>query len=460
MPREEHGLESPCRGERQGLEAHGTHPGAVESRSVYRDMATAVNSSASLEARRGRVRRRYHFGQSGVGYIAITMLVALGAFNSQNNLLYWTFGFALALLLVSGVVSGTMLMGLRVERAWVSGAAEGEPVRIRYQVRNINRLVPAFALKITEVGFEDAVPKPQAWYARLLRRATPVVRDPMMRTPFAFVAHVGAGETVFAESRAIALRRGAVHFSELVVTTAFPFGLMRKSVHVPQQMGTVFTPRVAATELEPSGGSTRQGSLGGSSRRSGHGDEFFALREYSQGDSPRDIAWRASAKRGSLLVRQFAAPSPRRVWIVLHLRTRKGFGAADEQAIRMAAGLAHAAERQGVEYGLAVPLTRLLVHPRRSEGHLARLMTDLGLLDLGADDGRGQRAAFPAQAAGSGSNSSCIAIHAGVLDLAFAPASRTITNIVATAPMGTAGAANAVTTAKSEARQKGVPLGA
>src|SRR5436309_1051785 len=95
-----------------------------------------------------RIRRRYHFGPGGLLYIFVTLLIALGAFNSGNNLLYWTFGFALSLLLVSGVISGAMLMGLRVEREWVSGAMVGGQVRVRYRLRNIGRLVPAFALTI------------------------------------------------------------------------------------------------------------------------------------------------------------------------------------------------------------------------------------------------------------------------------------------------------------------------
>jgi uncharacterized protein (DUF58 family) len=397
------------------------------------------NPSAAQRARtqRGepRVRRRYEFGRGGLLYVGITLLIALGAFNSQNNLLYWTFGFALALLLVSGVLSGAMLMGLRVEREWISSAAAGEIVRIRYQVRNINRLIPTFALTIVEEGFDEPVARPRPWYLRVLGfKPLPPGPEPILTTPRTFVAHVGAGETVHAESRAVARRRGAATFSGFIVSTSFPFGLLGKSIHVPRHAATVVMPRPVEIEFDPAGASARSGHMGGNSRRSGRGEEFFALREYVHGDSPRDVAWRASAKRGSLLVRQFAAPSPQRLWIVLHLRTRAGSTAADEQAIRIVAGLARQAEQRGVEYALAVPLTRLLMHPRRGEGHLTRLMTDLGLLDLGPDDGRGARAAFPPQATGGGAGSSCVVVHSGALDMQFAPASSDVTNIVASAP--------------------------
>ena len=115
---------------------------------------------------------------------------------------------------------------------------------------------------------------------------------------------------------------------------------------------------------------------------------------------------------------------------MLHLRNRPGSNGPDERAISIAAGLARIAESRGVEYALAVPLTRLLVHPRRGGGHLARLTTDLGLLELGPDDGRGARCAFPPQAAGMGS--SCIVVHSGGLDPGFAPRGAQISHIVAT----------------------------
>ena len=388
----------------------------------------------SSPTRDARPRRRYHFGQGGLLYVFVTLLIALGAFNSQNNLLYWTFGFALALILVSGIISGTMLMGIRVEREWISSASAGETVRIRYRIRNVNRLFPAFALTIIEEGFDESPTRPSLLARVLGRKSTAPHQPSIFLPPVAFVAHVGAGETVHSEARVLARHRGAATFSAFVVSTSFPFGLMRKSIRVPHHAATVVTPLAATVDLELAGGGRRTGPSGFSARRSGRGEEFFALREYVSGDSQRDVAWRASAKRGSLLVRQFAAPAPHRLWIVLHLRTRPGSNADDEQAIRVAAGLARLAESRGVEYALAVPLHRLLVHPRRGDGHFARLMTDLGLLDLGPDDGRGARCAFPPQATGAGS--SCVVVYSGAIDAGFAPRSPQITSLIARATDG------------------------
>jgi hypothetical protein len=42
------------------------------------------------------VSRRYHLHFPGLVYIATTVMLAFGAVQSQNNLLFWAFGIAVA----------------------------------------------------------------------------------------------------------------------------------------------------------------------------------------------------------------------------------------------------------------------------------------------------------------------------------------------------------------------------
>jgi hypothetical protein len=37
--------------------------------------------------------RRYHFRYAGLIYIGVTVFIAIGALNSQNNLLFWAWGW-------------------------------------------------------------------------------------------------------------------------------------------------------------------------------------------------------------------------------------------------------------------------------------------------------------------------------------------------------------------------------
>lgn len=363
------------------------------------------------------VRRRYAFGSPGLLYCGVTLLIALGAFNSQNNLLFWAFGFALGGLIVSGLISGAMLMGVEVVRESVGRPEAGDELIIRYRVSNRNRLVPAFALSIDESTLEP--PPVRGWVTRTLLRAAPDETTTSSAGPArAFVAHIGARQTLHVEARARTLRRGPVALEEIVVHSAFPFGLMRKMLRVEQPGSAVILPKPIPSDGRVFAPAAGEGWQVSESRRSGPGDEFFALRDYRQGDALKTVAWRPSARRGQLLVRQMASPAPVRAWVVLRLRTRPGSDPADERAISIAAGLLKEAEARGLEYGLAVPLLHAIVPPRRGAGHLSRVLTELGLLDLGADDGRGEHAAVPSQTLGH--KGLTMVVHGGNVDHAFA----------------------------------------
>ncbi|MGQ0629197.1 MAG: DUF58 domain-containing protein, partial [Phycisphaerales bacterium] len=123
----------------------------------------------------------------------------------------------------------------------------------------------------------------------------------------------------------------------------------------------------------------------------GLGDEFLSLREYSPGDTPRQIAWRASARRAGqnhhdLLVRQNAAGATPTAVIVLDLS-----GAPDEPAyelaISQAAGIAHAAlapvsgrSSQRHRLGLYIAQSGQFIPPGTGPGRLIAILDALALL--------------------------------------------------------------------------------
>jgi len=53
------------------------------------------------------------------------------------------------------------------------------------------------------------------------------------------------------------------------------------------------------------------------SQQRGLGRDFESLREYREGDDLRDICWTATARRGSLITRQYQTERSQPVWIVL-----------------------------------------------------------------------------------------------------------------------------------------------
>lgn len=356
-----------------------------------------------------RVRRRYHVSTAGLIYVFVTLLISLGAFNSQNNLLFWASGFSLSLLFVSGILSGAMLMGIDLERVGLDQPRVNEPGAIAYRVRNRNRFVPAFALSIVEVDRER-----RGFWNRLLRRVLndrrPLTR-PSSSTwthafpePRAFVAHVGAGQTVITRARVVPQRRGGARFGWMLVSTSYPFGIVRKSLLFEQATDCVVHPARVTVDAALLRETIRRGERGAApTRRSGPGAEFFSLREYRSGDGIRAVAWRASARRGDLLVRQPAAPAPVRIIVVLDL-DRAADEAAAERALSVAGSLIDLACERRLEIGLTVPDAALQFRPREGRLHQQHLLDELGRIDLHADR------AGPVSAASLASNASRAAI--------------------------------------------------
>lgn len=398
-----------------------------------RAFSAASSESAPARTIANAPRRRYHFGSAGFIYIVITLLLALGAFNSQNNLLFWAFGFSLAILIVSGVLSGAMLMGIDVRRERIDDAEAGDDLRIRFRITNRNRVIPAFALSIEELpaltgehAESTAAPK---------RRPAAHSTTSRIEQPRAFVAHIGPRERLSADAVVRALRRGPVRFRGYVVHSSFPFGLIRKSLVFSEPAGAVIRPARITTDLTLIERAISSGDADRPGRTRGQGDEFHSLREYVPGDNPGSIAWKPSARRGVLLVRQSLAPAPRRLWIILRLRVDpQNSDVLDEQAIRLAAAVARKARDSDLAVGLSVPLVRLHVAPRPQPGHIDRILHELGMLELGEPGAGGLAEPFPRLSGGAAGGAVgnraghgradrdlCVCIHAGAIDTAFGP---------------------------------------
>jgi uncharacterized protein (DUF58 family) len=378
------------------------------------------------QPRAARPLRRYHFHAPGLVYIIVTLFIAIGAINSQNNLLFSALGLAIGGLLVSGLLSGGALMGLRLNRSAPTHLPLGQPLEITYQLRNSGRLVPAFGIHLMELSSHPEL------------TAAPEVNWPaFFPPPRAFAVQVPPRGVADAVATVIPRRRGRLTFGPIYAWTTFPFGLVKKSVTLAIPQSTLIHPPI----LPLRSGLLRQlisrAPMGNNADRNpGMGDEFFGLREYVPGDSLRRIAWKRSARTGDLVVRQNAMPAPQRLWIVLRLvapGSRVPAGASEtsrlnERAIALAASLLSAASAAEIAVGLAIPgvapvgdpmraAAAGMAAPRLGRPHLERLLNELAMLDADTLH-RGAAAGFPDAAARSGA---CAIIDAAGPDPSFGP---------------------------------------
>lgn len=364
------------------------------------------------------VRRAYHAPVSGILFIVVTLLLGAGAANSQNNLLFLVFGLAVGAVLVSGIVSGQMMMGLLVRRELPEVGAVGEPLTIRYEVSNGNRFVPGFALRVSEIDFASFLPAgaPAPTWQRLLP------------PPRACVANVGPRESVSVFVTITPQHRGLASFTGVRLTSSFPFGIATKSVSVEHRSVVPILPRVVRLRRDATAALMGRAEVGSSAApQRGRGDDFYGLREYSSGDSQRAISWRASARLGTLVVRENAAPRAGILMIVLSMPDQAGAapGAIDEpleDAITLVASLLVDALSRGMDAGLAVPEQGLLIAPAAGSRHRAALLSALASIDAerraGAADDTEELEALVARLAPQAAR---VVVHAGPVDPTVGP---------------------------------------
>lgn len=331
-------------------------------------------------------RRQTGFSVAGTLYGLTTLFLAVGAVNGQNNLLFWAFGMALGGLLVSGIFSGSGMMGLRLRRHAPPAARAGEPITIRYTVRNANRVYPLFCVTLTE-----RLPKATAG-------STP-------RPSVAFLPHAPPRRESFVESPATPLARGRLDLSGVNASSSFPLGLMRKSMDFDLPATLLVLPARLHLRDDLHAPPARRGHGGAASPTSvGHSPEFFGVREYIPGDNPRLIAWRASARGDTLIVRQEGTPPPTVVWVLLDIPANlteadaedaepgAGEARADntslslvlrtERAIALAAALIERLTNRGFSVGLMIDSLGIARTPAAGGWHARRLLNVLGALDL------------------------------------------------------------------------------
>ena len=325
------------------------------------------------------MRRRFHLHLPGLLFVALTLFVGFAAANRPNNLVVWSFGALLSLILVSGIISGSMMVRLRLSRLETRRAAVGEPFEIRYLLRNTSRIRSAFAIRIDEMLPADT------------GNAAPFITEPA----HAWSIRVAPGEEQVCDVVFWPRRRGVMNLQQVRLTSFFPFGLVGRSVEFSLPQRILVQPRVHEVRRDL----LREavvGELGGIrlSRLPGPGEDFYSVREFKPGDSIRQVAWKRLGASEELLVIQRSSSAPPRVRIVLDLTIPQRalryapeleLSAEDleERAITMAASLIAAADKAGHEYGLSIiGFEDRAVPMRRGYWHRERLMATLAEIDL------------------------------------------------------------------------------
>ncbi|WP_395151866.1 DUF58 domain-containing protein [Ilumatobacter sp.] len=142
--------------------------------------------------------------------------------------------------------------------------------------------------------------------------------------------------------------RGLVRLGPLVVETRDPLGIARSTKTIADIDTVTVAPKTFLLDMPVLG----QGALGRQlvvqARRLGPG-EFHGLRTYVDGDEPRSIDWKASARSEDLLVKEYTVEGVRRCTVVFDADPSSYLdGGGFERAITASASLVHSAEQAGL----------------------------------------------------------------------------------------------------------------
>jgi len=240
-------------------------------------------------------RMEYRVTREGWIYIGGIVLVALAAINTGNNLLFLILACLIASILMSGILSSITIAGVELRLQLPEHIFAGQPVRGMVELKNEKQTLPSFSLRVegTKKKGETAV---------------------LLETPVYF-PYVPRNESVKQSVPLKFARRGLYRQEAFKIVTRFPFGFLLKARRMDLASEALVYPSVEVTPefLDVLPGI--QGAI--ESLAKGRGQDLYALRDYLPTDSARHVHWKASARLGSLMVREFAREEDCRVLLIL-----------------------------------------------------------------------------------------------------------------------------------------------
>ena len=281
----------------------------------------------------------------GLFYATLLLVMTVGALNYNNNP-----ALLLALLLAGAglaslVAAHLQLSGLRVQAIEAEPVAAGAPLQLRLHAQADPRRTRR-GLRVDEHGTVDLAPA-------------------------VLNLDHGRGE---AQLTMPTQHRGWLDLPRLRISTTRPLGIARAWSYVwPEAPLLVYpAPEAQGPPLPPGSGDQVL------TRLHPTGDDVHHLRAYRAGDARRAIAWKPSARRDTLLVREYEQPLGADV--VLDWHALAGLGI--EARIARLARWVDEAERDGRRYRLSLP-GQVVLGPDHGAAHRHACLRALALLPHG-----------------------------------------------------------------------------
>jgi uncharacterized protein (DUF58 family) len=211
--------------------------------------------------------------RTGIAFGVLLLLMLIAGLNYANSLALLVTFLMVGLALVSMHSCHRNLLGLTVADLSSQDSFAGEQSVLQLRLAN-SAAQPRLAIEVDGTGKPPAVCSAAANSEVLVKL--------IMATP----------------------RRGAIPIGRLRIMTTWPFGLFRAWTWIHVAHAITVYPRPEGHRPLPLAAGSRAGTA---AQDSGEADEWATLRAFREGDSPRQVAWKAYARGAPLLVKEYTA---------------------------------------------------------------------------------------------------------------------------------------------------------
>lgn len=275
----------------------------------------------------------------GLIFLGIVAIVAFAAWNTGNNLLFLVLSFLLATLVVSFVLGGANLKKLEAKVRFPEAIFAAIPIGFSVALNNRKFLLPTFSVTLALRGSMTDDPfggrkfslaRPPLALARLLRA-------PWLRKTVGYFVHISRRSSAEQQTEQVFATRGRFIIKDFELSTKFPFGFWqrRRRLRVQETEIFIFPQPSDLHDLLPA--ISRQSGRFTSARHGG-GPDLLGLREYQPSDDLRFVDWKATARTGNLVTREYSTEDEQRLTIIfdsdLHLEKLD-----DETTLRFERGI-------------------------------------------------------------------------------------------------------------------------
>jgi uncharacterized protein (DUF58 family) len=320
-------------------------------------LTTVPYLAKRVAGRRIRDAFDYEVTRAGILYVGVVLLIGIAAVNTGNNLLYIIVAAMLAAIVVSGIASALVLRNLELDVRLPENVFARQPVQGKIILRNRGKWLSSFSVNVISsrkvkgpkrwqwqpvtFGWPPGRPAGAQWIRlpdRKLRRLAEDPGSPGIFEGAAYFPYIPRGAEFTANLDLLFARRGRYQQDSFLLSTRFPFAFLAKTRRIPCSREIIVYPSIdphdPLLEILP----MIRGEFETFMR--GRGSDLYRIREYQPEDSARHVDWKATAKSGSLKVREFSREDQRKLRIVFDNPRPGTLSSEDyEKAVVLAASL-------------------------------------------------------------------------------------------------------------------------